>query len=305
MKVDVSTCALELPPHLGGLIASFGPMLEFRVTYTGSRATVTLVYGDPPPQKRKGGTGRGRRRKKPVPGKAQGGTKLVAQPPVALPPVIPPPPSPPERKQPLVEPASPERPYTTQEIVRFKRTSVPPPTSTSTPKTTTPVKRSTTTAPVESPLGLVVPATKRKATSPTTQPAKTKPPPESAPPVDDEWTIAISGLRRHLHQYIQGDTQKPELLRGGFLNQHHWKTMEDGSTYELHSKIFNETKGIVVTHRRDQTYRQCILFAELDNRSIHRMLQAVCGPDYSKVVQQLHQIREKLLSLRDTPGSPK
>ncbi|XP_041361491.1 gametogenetin-like [Gigantopelta aegis] len=274
-------------------------MLEFRVSYTGSRATVTLVYGDPPPQKRKGGTERGRRRKKPVLGKDQGGTKLAAQPSVT-----PPPPSPPERKQPLVEPASPERPYTTQDIIMFKRTSVPPPTSSSTPKTTTPVQRSTTTAPVESPHGLVVPATKRKATSPTTQPAKTKPPPESAPPADDEWTIAISGLRRHLHQYIQGDTLKPQLLRGGFSNAH-WKPMEDGSSYELHSRIFGKTKGIVVTHRRDQTYRQCILFAELDNRSIHRMLQAVCGPDYSQVVQHLQQIKDKLPSLRDTPSSPK
>ncbi|XP_041371600.1 proline-rich receptor-like protein kinase PERK2 [Gigantopelta aegis] len=208
MKVDVSTCALELPPHLGGLIASFGPMLEFRVTYTGSRATVTLVYGDPPPQKRKGGTGRGRRRKKPVPGKAQGGTKLVAQPPVALPPVIPPPPSPPERKQPLVEPASPERPYTTQEIVRFKRTSVPPPTSTSTPKTTTPVKRSTTTAPVESPLGLVnhrPPSQPRPSRRRNPLPLLTT---NGPLPSVDFVVISISTYR--------GTRRNQKLLRGGF-----------------------------------------------------------------------------------------
>ncbi|XP_041349311.1 gibberellin-regulated protein 14-like [Gigantopelta aegis] len=92
---------------------------------------------------------------------------------------------------------------------------------TSTPRVPTPVKRLTIpTAPVESTPGLV--AAKRKASSPTTQPAKTKPPqpPTTPNPLEeDEWTLAVNGLRRQLHPYMQGDTAAISTRTGD-----HWET---------------------------------------------------------------------------------
>ncbi|XP_041366813.1 uncharacterized protein LOC121381547 [Gigantopelta aegis] len=42
MKLHAVACALDLPPHLGGLIASFGSLLEFRVAYTGLSAMLEV-----------------------------------------------------------------------------------------------------------------------------------------------------------------------------------------------------------------------------------------------------------------------
>ncbi|XP_041362939.1 SH3 domain-containing protein C23A1.17-like [Gigantopelta aegis] len=85
IRQDVCPCSLDLPPHLGGLMVSYGALLEYRITCIGSRATVTLVYGDPVPPKK----GRWRKRRR-APGKAQGETKPAAKPPAAPPSASPP-----------------------------------------------------------------------------------------------------------------------------------------------------------------------------------------------------------------------
>ncbi|XP_041379207.1 4-O-methyl-glucuronoyl methylesterase 1-like [Gigantopelta aegis] len=117
------------------MIASFGAVLEYRVAYTGSRATVTLVYGDPVKKTRRGGK---RRR---APGAVQEDPKLAAQPPVAGPSASPPPPSPPKRTPVPSTPASPDEPYSNLDTAMCQGTMAVPPTST--PRMPIPVTRST------------------------------------------------------------------------------------------------------------------------------------------------------------------
>ncbi|XP_041373773.1 uncharacterized protein LOC121386826 [Gigantopelta aegis] len=127
--------------------------------------------------------------------------------------------------------------------------------------------------PVATPQARSAAVGKRKATSPTNQPAKTeRPAPVVAPspPEESEGTVAVSGLKKHLHQYMQGDTTDPTKLRGSYLNAD-WRPLEDGSEYELHSKMFGTHHTVVVTHRREQTYRQAILSNKLDNRNLHKL----------------------------------
>ncbi|XP_041366518.1 uncharacterized protein LOC121381320 [Gigantopelta aegis] len=146
---------------------------------------------------------------------------------------------------------------------------------------------------------------KRKATSPTDRPAKAeRPAPVVAPPEESEWTVTVNGLNKQLHQCMQGDTTDPTQLRGSHLNTD-WRSLEDGSKYELHDKMFGTHDTVVVTHQRDKTYRQVILPAKLDNKNIHKMIRVVCGPDYGAVVRTLLRRQHLLPLLRESSGSPK
>ncbi|XP_041366841.1 organic cation transporter protein-like [Gigantopelta aegis] len=93
-----------------------------------------------------------------------------------------------------------------------------------------------------------------------------------------EYRVAYTGLRATVTLVYgdSGDTVDPKTLRGGHLNAD-WRPVEDGSEYELHNKLFGN-QHTVVTHKRQQTFRQAILYPKLDNRNLHRMIQVVCGP---------------------------
>ena len=44
MKLEVKTCSLDLPPALAAMIATFGTLTKYSVSFTGNSATVTLSY---------------------------------------------------------------------------------------------------------------------------------------------------------------------------------------------------------------------------------------------------------------------
>ncbi|XP_041379093.1 atherin-like [Gigantopelta aegis] len=183
MRQDVCACSLELPPHLGGLIASYGALLEYRVTYTGSRASVTLVYGDPVPPK----TGRWRRRRRAT-GKAQGEPKPAAKPPAATPSVAPPT-AVPRKKTGSEEAPAPDVPTSTKGLTRPT-----PQARTSAPPVVPPIIQA---APVEAPARKIAMVKRKATTPPSGQPDKPGPPSQPPKPDmdgDEPWSLKAGKL---------------------------------------------------------------------------------------------------------------
>ncbi|XP_041364312.1 proline-rich extensin-like protein EPR1 [Gigantopelta aegis] len=161
--------------------------MEYRITYTGPRATVTLVYGDPvkkPPRRR-------RRRKTDAPGADRGRSKPVAQLAAAIFPVV----HPQHRSTParpdvpaLPDPAV-DSPVADSDLNQALMESPP-----TTPKTSAPGIPALPPPPrksaaVESQARLVAVGKRKAIVSPGDQPAKpsppTQPPTPTSPPTED------------------------------------------------------------------------------------------------------------------------
>ena len=78
MRLEPCTVSLSPTHILEAMLATFGQLTEFRVTFNGSRGMVTLIYGD---RRRK----RTRGNKPCAPGAVKGGPKPAAQLPAAVP----------------------------------------------------------------------------------------------------------------------------------------------------------------------------------------------------------------------------
>ena len=169
------------PPPPKAMLATFSQLTEFRVTFGGSRGSVTLIYGDKRRKRTRGnkpcapGAVKGGGGPKPaakLPAAVKGGPKPAAKLPTGVPSFVPPPAQPGASREvqgvpkPLAVPSgdrSPDSPTrTTRKGPRQKY-----PTYTSTPRSSKTGMTLSPTAPVEPPVTMVVPveqvALKRKA----------------------------------------------------------------------------------------------------------------------------------------------
>ncbi|XP_041370810.1 uncharacterized protein LOC121384470 [Gigantopelta aegis] len=274
------------PPHLGGLIATYGSLLEYRVSYTGSRATVTLVYGDRVLKK-----GRWRKRRR-APAAAQGESKPT---PSAGPPNA----DPPKKKMKKEVAPAPSIAVSSTEnddlnefdtaicVTPYNRPD--PPAFTSGPPDVSPIQP---TAPVEVPARKTA-VVKRKATTPPsatpTRPCCPTQPPKPEQPTR-QWTLKASKLHPRFHQIIKSNLENVRQLISEPKHKayHPLPTNPDEGDFAVHRvQVDVDINAVCVTIRRRGRYNQALLLKEMDNPTLHRVLKTIAGDDYRFITKSL------------------
>ncbi|XP_041363302.1 uncharacterized protein LOC121378958 [Gigantopelta aegis] len=293
MKTDVSPCSLDLPPppHLGGLMKTYGMLIEYRVSYTGSRATVTLVYGDRIQKK-----GRWRKRRR-VPAAAQGESKPVTKPPAATPSVRPPNTAHPSKKTRAEEVPDPD--------VQASLQTEEPETELDTEVCVTPYNRPPAPIPSKalpdvSPIILATPVeaqarkvavVKRRATAPPgaipAKPSRPSQPPESHKQPVEQWSLQASRLPQRYHQLVKYNIQhlisRPKALAYNPLPDN-----PDEGEFAVHRlKMRERHNAVCVTICRRGFFSQGLLLSEMDNPTLHRVLKTVAGTHYRSITEAL------------------
>ncbi|XP_041368553.1 uncharacterized FtsK-like protein DR_0400 [Gigantopelta aegis] len=266
--------------------------MEYRVTHTGSRATVTLVYGDPvtkPTRKR-------RRRKTDAPGADLGWTKPAAQLPAATFPVV----HPQHRSTPARpdDPAQPDLPVDLPEADPDLNQAVmeSPPTTPQTSAPGTPALPPTPrkSAAVESQARLVAVGKRKAIASPGDQPVKPSPPTQPPtpptvsaedPPSGQPWSIQAGKLPTRYSRLIKtniGDVRR--LLCEPRQETYEPLPLTDGE-YTVRRITMQDGRGICLTVRRRGLFHQGLLLDEMDNPTIHRVIKTVAGEDYRPITE--------------------
>ncbi|XP_041357189.1 opioid growth factor receptor-like [Gigantopelta aegis] len=285
MKQDVCSCSLELPPHLGGLITTYGVLLEYRVAYTGSRATVTLVYGDPV----KKPTRRRRRRKTDAPGADRGRSKPVAQLPAATFPVVPPKP-----KSTPVRPAVPalqdpvdDSPVADTVFNQAQMESPPTTPTTSTPGIPAMPPPPRKSGAVESQARLVVVGKRKAMVSPGDQPAKpsppTQPPPPTSSPANDQpaeqpWSLQAGKLPTRYSRLVKTNIGDVRQLLCGPTPESYQPLPRTEGEFSVRRITINDGRGICLTVPWKGLFNQGMFLDEMDNPTIHRVIKTVYRP---------------------------
>ncbi|XP_041366283.1 uncharacterized protein LOC121381173 [Gigantopelta aegis] len=316
MKTDVSPCSLDLPPHLGGLLKSYGMLLEYRVSCTGSRASVTLVYGDPVPPKK----GRWRKRRR-APAAAQGETKPAAKPPAATPSAGPPNAAQLKRKTkmemvsaPVINVPSagteesdmPDSVFCTSSYIRPD-----PPAFTSGLPDLSPIKP---VASVETQARKTAVVKRKATTPPSATPAKPSRPTQPPNPVEQPegpWTLKAGKLHPRFHQLIKINIEDVRQLISEPQHSAYLPlpTESDEGEFAVHRvQVDVDITAVCATVRRKGRYNQALLLKEMDNPSLHHVLKLLAGSEYSHIAKWIaaspYRRDLPLLDATDFIGSP-
>ena len=285
MRLETCTVSLPPPPTLGAMLATFGQLTEFRVTFGGSWGTVTLIYGDKRRKRTKGD-------KPCAPGAVKGGPKPAAKLPAAVPSFVPPPAQPGASREvqggpkPVAKPQvavpsgnrSPDSPTrTTRKGPRQKY-----PTHTSTPRSSKSGTTLPSTAPVEPPVTMVVPveqvAQKTKASSPLPPKTVTRP--------------VRSRIRGRFREYISPPVDNIADLPRKPASET-WQVLPD-EMGKINIGLTGRSNAIlVICTCQGELFQQVVIDKTVDNATGHALLRSLLGDGYRILLPCIINLHDK------------
>ncbi|XP_041358683.1 uncharacterized protein LOC121375339 [Gigantopelta aegis] len=122
-----------------------------------------------------------------------------------------------------------------------------------------------------------------------TPPKQPPPPPEGAESGEsmDSWTLHGKLDRRYSKCAVVDVLDTKHLLAAPRCRNFEDIPNTDGE-YEMHPVTFKDGRSAVsITHHLDNRYSQALLFAEMDNISIHRLMKKVFHKQYPVITRLL------------------